>query len=103
MKRICLFFALLGSACCVVAQDAPNYANSSLLPPTGSLAGKLGGSVNLFTGTPSVSVPIYSFKNNSGIGMSVSLEYAGGGIGVGESPSIVGLGWYLNAGGIITR
>lgn len=35
--------------------------------------------------------------------MGVSIDYAGGGVGVSESPSLVGLGWYLNSGGIITR
>ncbi|HEV7782463.1 MAG TPA: hypothetical protein VGO58_14410, partial [Chitinophagaceae bacterium] len=105
MKRIILFFGMLGAVNAASAQaEAPNYANSALLPPTGAQASKMGSSaVNLFTGIPAISVPIYSFKNNSGIGMSVSLEYSGGGIQVAESPSVVGLGWYLNAGGIITR
>jgi hypothetical protein len=44
-------------------------------------------------------VPIYSFKNNSGLAINVSLEYMGGGLQMGEFPSIVGLGWFLNNGG----
>jgi hypothetical protein len=105
-KRVVLFFAMMVGVYTASAQagEAPNYANSALLPPTGAQANKIGSNaVNLFTGIPAVSVPVYSFKNNSGIGMSVSLEYSGGGVQVGESPSIVGLSWFLNAGGMITR
>ena len=86
------------------AGEAPNYSNSALLPPTAAQASKMNSSsVNLFTGVPSISIPIHSFKSNSGIGMAISVDYSGGGVQVSESPSIVGLSWYLNAGGIITR
>ncbi|MEQ1677860.1 MAG: hypothetical protein ABL876_14215, partial [Chitinophagaceae bacterium] len=59
--------------------------------------------INLFTGVPLVSVPIHNYKSNSGIGMSISLEYNGGGVQVAESPTTVGLSWFLSAGGTITR
>ncbi len=89
------------------AQDAeaPNYSNAATLPGGAGNASKAGSAeVNLFTGTPDVSVPIYNYKSNSGLALSVGLQYTGGGgIQVGESPSIVGLGWYLNAGGSIVR
>lgn len=83
--------------------EAPNTANSSALPGSAAQANKVTGTVNLFTGQPSVSIPIYSFSNNSGLQTSVSLEYAGSGVQVGESPSFVGLGWFLSTGGSITR
>ncbi len=60
-------------------------------------------SINLFTGLPNISIPIYDYKSTSGIGTSVSISYAGGGIQIGESPTMVGLGWHLNVGGSITR
>lgn len=105
-KRIFLSFACLLSVYCSFGQagEAPNYANSALLPPTAAQASKMNSTpVNLFTGVPSISVPIHSFKSNSGIGMSISVDYSGGGVQVSESPSLVGLSWYLNAGGIISR
>ena len=84
--------------------EAPNTANSSQLPASAAQADKMmGNPVNLFSGIPSISIPIYNFKSNSGVAVSVSLDYSGGGIQVGESATFVGLGWYLNAGGIITR
>lgn len=85
--------------------ETPNYANAAVLPPGAAQASKFTSSaVNLFTGVPNVSIPLYSYKNNNGLSLSVSLEYTGGsGIQVGEAPGIVGLGWYLSAGGSITR
>lgn len=107
MKKI--FMLMIGFVsiinCLGQSGESPNYANSSTLPAGASAASKITDNpVNLFTGQPNVSIPIYSFKNNSGLAMSVSLEYVGGsGIQVGESPTIVGLGWYLSTGGAITR
>ncbi|MBL7739064.1 MAG: hypothetical protein JNK14_07585 [Chitinophagaceae bacterium] len=84
--------------------EAPNYANSALLPPGSAQASKLGSDINIFTGQPNLSVPIYSYKSNSGLSLNISLDYTGGGgIQVSESPSYTGLGWYLSSGGVITR
>lgn len=105
-KNLFLFCVGVFTTCIVIAQnDAPNVANSATLPAGAALASKItGSSVNIFTGQPTLSVPIYSFKNNSGLAINVSLEYMGGGLQMGEFPSIVGLGWFLNnGGGSITR
>ncbi|HEX2629982.1 MAG TPA: hypothetical protein VHM26_13245, partial [Chitinophagaceae bacterium] len=100
-------FALCLMCCLANAQsgETPNYANSATLPPGASQASKFTNSaVNLFTGVPAVSIPIYNYKNNNGLALAVSLEYTGGsGIQVGEEAGIVGLGWYLSTGGGITR
>ncbi len=108
MMRKPLLFAIASFLCIAVfgqSGEAPNYANFAALPPGSAQASKLNSaSVNLFTGVPNVSIPVYDYKSNSGISLSVSLEYiGGGGTQVGEAPSIVGLGWYLAAGGTITR
>lgn len=106
-KQLFLFCAGILSSAALHAQsgEAPNVANASTLPAGAAQASKMTGSVvNIFTGQPTVSVPVYSFKNNSGLAISVSLEYMGGGVQIGENPTIVGLGWYLNnGGGSITR
>lgn len=104
-----LFFISLISLGALVSSgqtgESPNYANSSTLPPGSAQASKITDNpVNLFTGQPNVSIPVYSFSNNSGLRLNVSLEYIGGsGVQVNESPSILGMGWLLNAGGSITR
>ena len=60
--------------------------------------------VNTHTGVPQVGVPIYNWKNEvSGLSLDVSLNYHAGGVKVEEIASNVGLGWSLNAGGVITR
>ncbi|MFC0317943.1 MULTISPECIES: RHS repeat domain-containing protein [Olivibacter] len=56
------------------------------------------------TGIPQVSIPIYSYKNTSNnLQLDVSLDYHAGGVKLEELASSVGLGWALNAGGVITR
>ena len=98
-KRLSLFFIAIIVVQNVFGQggEAPNYANASTLPPGSAQASKMPDNlVNLFTGKANVSVPIYSFKNNSGLAISVSLEYSGGGVQVGEGPGVTGISWFLN-------
>ncbi len=58
--------------------------------------------VNLFTGSPSISIPLYKIEE-PGINLDIALNYNAKGIKVEEVASWVGLGWSLNAGGLITR
>lgn len=89
----------------VNAQQSPNLANAATLSPTTEKAIQAGGEdVSLFTGVPRIGVPLYSYSNpGNSLSLHVSLDYYAGGIGVDEAPTFAGLGWYLNAGGIITR
>lgn len=77
----------------------------SIIPPAPTAAnlGKYGDiPVNLYTGIPDINVPIY---NVSGLRLNtpISLSYHAGGNKVDEITSWVGLGWSLNAGGVVTR
>ena len=58
--------------------------------------------ISYYTGTPNISVPIYNLKDGAA-NVSVSLSYHPSGIRLAELSSWVGLGWALNAGGMITR
>ena len=58
--------------------------------------------VSPYTGTADVTVPIYTIQAK-GISVPVSLSYHTGGIKAKEEASWVGLGWALNAGGMISR
>lgn len=58
--------------------------------------------VGNFTGLPDISLPVYEIKL-SDFSMPLSLSYFAGGIKVDDFASSVGLGWSLNAGGVITR
>lgn len=58
--------------------------------------------VDLYTGTVNISIPIYTVTQND-IQVPVSLSYHGGGIKVTDECGLVGLGWTLNVGGVISR
>lgn len=58
--------------------------------------------VGYYTGTPQINIPIYQ-ANGKELNLDISLSYHAGGIKVSEIPGWVGLGWALNAGGVISR
>lgn len=58
--------------------------------------------VSYSTGIPNISVPLWDIKCGS-ISWPVSISYHAGGIRVDEVASGIGLGWALNAPGVITR
>ncbi len=58
--------------------------------------------VSMSTGTVHVSIPVYTVKSGNAI-VPLTLEYYGTGIKPAELESVVGTGWKLKAGGVITR
>ncbi len=81
-------------------QELPDVVPPS---PTASSLGKYGEiPVNYNVGLPSIGVPLYEI-NSLGINVPISLNYHASGIRVEDNASWVGLGWSLNAGGVITR
>jgi YD repeat-containing protein len=58
--------------------------------------------VSMFTGQPSISIPIYTV-NHFGLQIPISLSYDASGFVPDKAPGVVGLNWSLNAGGMITR
>lgn len=57
---------------------------------------------NLYTGTLGLSIPIYEYKDMA-FHLPVSIQYASTGYKPNIQAGLVGLGWYLNVGGAITR
>jgi hypothetical protein len=79
--------------------------DSSLIPssPNANSLGTYGNvPVGLYNGTAQFQVPIYTIKTKY-VEIPISLNYSSNGIRVDELPSLVGMGWSLNAGGVITR
>jgi len=57
--------------------------------------------VNELTGTPDISIPVYTLKSNF-LTLPITLSYHATGIKVNQEATWVGLGWDLDAGGRIT-
>jgi len=58
--------------------------------------------VNLYTGVPDINIPLLTLPSRK-LNIPVSLSYHASGIKVQDIAGPVGLGWALNAGGVITR
>lgn len=58
--------------------------------------------VSLYTGLPNIEIPLFTIESG-GVTVPISLSYHARGIKVAEIASRVGLGWTLNAGGMISR
>lgn len=86
------------------AQDTfDDFTYKAIQSPNAYSLGKFGDiPVSLYTGIPSISIPITGINAGS-FTLPVSLDYHAGGIKAQEKASWVGLGWALNAGGVITR
>jgi hypothetical protein len=114
IKKLTGVFTFLLFVCTVKAQQEPQWGillseaefkAKRVIPPTPEAAalGKYGNvPVSLFTGTPSISVPLYEIAG-SGIKLPVELKYNAGGFNPQEVATWVGLNWSLNAGGVVTR
>lgn len=58
--------------------------------------------VDYYTGVPKIEIPIFTISTGD-LSLPVNISYHASGHKVNETPSWVGLGWTLNAGGAITR
>lgn len=85
--------------------DAAAKTLPRIISPVGD-AGALGRycdyPVDISTGVPSISIPLFNIQVN-GFELPVSISYHASGNRIDDIASIVGLGWALNAGGCISR
>lgn len=98
-----LLFCFSALAQAPAKDDNPSLTRTVPPPPNAASLGKYGDiPVSNYTGVPNISIPLYEAKSGN-LSLPVSLSYHAGGIKVEEMASWVGLGWSLNAGGVITR
>ena len=106
--RILTFSLLISFNFSLYSQATPKVDLSVLknkLPPspTAAALGQYGEvPVSLYNGMPQVNVPITQLSGND-MTMPISLSYHASGNKVNQIASWVGLGFSLNAGGVITR
>jgi hypothetical protein len=74
----------------------PKAPNTAALEKFGSY------DVNLFTGVPNISIPLYTIEAG-GFKIPITLSYHASGIRVSEVSSWAGLGWAISTGGNINR
>ncbi len=101
LKRKLVFFALLLSYSYLLFAQPEKRALFSV-PNTASLGifGQI--PTDHFTGLPQVNIPIYEFKSRD-LSVPFTLSYHAGSVKPSTYPGWVGLGWNLQAGGVITR
>ena len=100
MKNLKILFVLLFISSRLFSQyDIDDVIPSS---PTVSELGKYGSMpISYYAGTPQINIPLYNFEVGD-FDLPISLSYHASGIKVDEVASWVGLGWSLNAGGVIS-
>ena len=77
--------------------------NKTLLSPQAEAIEKYNCySVDYSTGVPNISIPLYEIKVGN-FTLPVTINYHASGIKVQDIATPIGLGWTLNAGGIVTR
>lgn len=101
-NRLITFFLMVAFA--AAAQSDPQESLATIPPSPGAMSMmKLAAiPVSQYTGTAQVSVPLWQLSGR-GISIPVDLLYQASGIKVQDVSGPVGLGWTLNAGGLITR
>jgi len=104
VKHLKSFLGSLLLMLLVISAHAQNVGGN--MGPGGTSGGVKAGNnlfnVDLYTGTGSASIPIYSYGVDN-LGLGVSLSYSTKGVRVNDASSSVGLGWQLNAYGTISR
>ncbi len=107
MKRIILYltFIIFIPTSALYAQENPNVNFDFPIPPSPTAAslGNFGDiPVSYYTGTPSISIPLYEITEGN-ISVPITLSYDATGVRVSQDASWVGLGWSLSCGGVVTR
>ena len=88
----------------LLSQSVNQNVKDVVMPaPNAAALGKYGDiPVSYYTGVPNIDIPVTTVQEGP-LSLSVGLSYHASGVKVGEMASWVGMGWALNAGGMITR
>lgn len=107
MKKYIIAFVLLLASCLAQAQD-PDKGTFTMQtgdyhsPEVQAITRYGQIPVSYFTGTAQINIPLYETEVG-GLKFGISINYNSSGIKVDDIASVAGLGWVLNAGGVISR
>jgi hypothetical protein len=100
---ILILFLVIGMSKIGYCQAVGPAFDTGIQSPTAASLGKFGDiSTNLYSGTPNLSIPLYEIKEGD-LSVPITLKYNYRGMKIENIPGWVGLGWTLDAGGVITR
>lgn len=104
MKRIYIILFFVMPCVVVQSQNAQGYLGNYAQPaPDAASLGKyVDYPIGYYTGTPDINIPLYQLSDGA-VKIPISLSYHPSGIRVSELATWVGLGWNLNATGMIIR
>lgn len=99
---VLIFNVFVGQGQTVYPEPMVDQSNVSAAPDAQSFENYGNEPTALFEGLPAISIPIYQVRCGS-LNMPISLSYNYSGLYPMQEASWVGLGWNLNAGGVISR
>ncbi|WP_139281117.1 hypothetical protein [Reichenbachiella agariperforans] len=105
IKGIAIICLYLFHVTIVIGQEEDLLGISNVVPPnpTVSALNKYGDfQVTESSGVPNIAIPLYEIKSTQ-LSLPISISYNSSGNRVEDKGSWVGLGWSLNAGGVISR
>jgi len=103
MKNKILFILFISNLYFNSSCWAQAEANPQMISPEAATLGKFGAyPVSYYTGTPDITIPLYTIKEKQ-VEIPISLSYDASGVLVNNEPGLVGQNWRLNAGGAIVR
>ncbi|MBQ4201785.1 MAG: hypothetical protein II648_05770, partial [Bacteroidales bacterium] len=108
LLTLCLIAAAIVTPFCLFADEgSPVFFNEAFFtkpqsPDAWAMTRYGEASLDLFHGTIGLTVPVYTYQDKD-FTLPVSLSYASSGFMPGASIGPAGLGWVLNAAGVITR
>jgi YD repeat-containing protein len=103
LLKLSLFFLLISYARSIgqtVQAPMPNVIPPSPEAQSFMRYGEI--PVDISTGVPDIQVPLYQITSGK-LSLPISITYHSSGIKVSDVASVVGLGWRLSAGGVLTK
>jgi hypothetical protein len=95
------FFVVISLSSKLMGQGTNPFPSNVITPS--SYNGKGGANPNYYSGKTSVSIPLYSYGQNSIPPVNIEVGYSTTGTTLEQVASCVGLGWGINTGGLVKR